>query len=312
MSKKTALLIALSMFLSLISCGANNKKCEEHTYQKEGFMGLVCENCQDRKTNAPKSVKILAIGNSFSDDSTYYLWNILNDAGVENITIGNLFLRSCSLDMHYENATNDLSKYEYRETTNGQWNSTPQFTIKKALEKWDWDIVTFQQASADSGLPESYKNLSNLLEYVEARVPQECQFYWHMTWAYQKDSSHKGFSSYKNNQNTMYQAICKTAKEQVMADARFAGILPAGTAVQNLRTSYIGDTLTLDGHHLSRPLGRYLAAMSWFAGLGGNVREIRWCPDKTVKEHLPAIYDALESAVQSPFSQTKSNYTKKK
>ena len=39
----------------------------------------------------PKSIKILAIGNSFSDDATEHLFGILKDAGVEEVIIGNLY-----------------------------------------------------------------------------------------------------------------------------------------------------------------------------------------------------------------------------
>ncbi len=37
----------------------------------------------------------------------------------------------------------------------------------------------------------------------------------------------------------------------------------AGTAIQNLRTSYMGDTLTRDGYHLEVNTGRYTVSMTW-------------------------------------------------
>ena len=40
---------------------------------------------------APKSLKILAIGNSFSTDSMQYLNQIAKCAGVETIVLGNLY-----------------------------------------------------------------------------------------------------------------------------------------------------------------------------------------------------------------------------
>ena len=50
-----------------------------------------------------KSVKILAIGNSFSDDAMEHLAVILKGAGVENISLGNLYIGGCSLETHYNN-----------------------------------------------------------------------------------------------------------------------------------------------------------------------------------------------------------------
>ena len=40
-------------------------------------------------------------------------------------------------------------------------------------------------------------------------------------------------------------------------------IIPAGTAIQNARTSFIGDNFNRDGYHLTFGLGRYTAACTW-------------------------------------------------
>ena len=58
--------------------------------------------------------KILAIGNSFSEDAVEsYLHDI---AKAENITlvIGNLNLGGCSLERHWTNASQNLPAYEFR------------------------------------------------------------------------------------------------------------------------------------------------------------------------------------------------------
>ena len=51
----------------------------------------------------PKSIKILAVGNSFSVDAMQYLWNVMNSAGYTDITLGNLYIGGCSLDTHWSN-----------------------------------------------------------------------------------------------------------------------------------------------------------------------------------------------------------------
>ena len=48
------------------------------------------EEPMKQPTSIPKSIKILAIGNSFSVDAVEYLWDMLDAAGVEEIVIGNL------------------------------------------------------------------------------------------------------------------------------------------------------------------------------------------------------------------------------
>ena len=59
---------------------------------KDGSKTLTCSACGDSRTEAipaTKTLKVLAIGNSFSSDATEYLWNIAKDGGVEKIIIGN-------------------------------------------------------------------------------------------------------------------------------------------------------------------------------------------------------------------------------
>lgn len=51
--------------------------------------------------NKDGSLKILAIGNSFSEDAVEYAWDIANSLGIQNVMIGHLYIGGCSLDMHY-------------------------------------------------------------------------------------------------------------------------------------------------------------------------------------------------------------------
>ena len=47
-------------------------------------------------------MKILAIGNSFSQDATRYLYGIARADGV-NLEVVNLYIGGCSLERHYRN-----------------------------------------------------------------------------------------------------------------------------------------------------------------------------------------------------------------
>ncbi len=47
-------------------------------------------------------MKILAIGNSFSQDATRYLQDIAASAG-EELFVRNLYIGGCSLEMHSKN-----------------------------------------------------------------------------------------------------------------------------------------------------------------------------------------------------------------
>ena len=76
----------------------------EATPLRDGYVKTDCTVCHTKEKTEilyrTNSIKILAIGNSFSIDALEYLYQILSDAGVENIVIANLYKSGCSIDMH--------------------------------------------------------------------------------------------------------------------------------------------------------------------------------------------------------------------
>ena len=263
---------------------------------------------------ASKSVKILAIGNSFSMDAVEHLWGICKDGGAEEIIIANLYIGGCTLDTHWNNIQNNKTAYTYYKTTDGIWKQTASTSLATGLADEDWDIITVQQASGSSGKPATYGNLTNILNYInDNKTNRNAKVYWHMTWAYQSDSTHVSFPNYDSNQQTMYNAIVSTVQSTILPYDTFSGIIPTGTAVQNLRSSYLGDTLTRDGYHLNYGVGRYLAGMSWYAYLaGGDVDAVDWVPAEypEIEKHLPAIREAVKNAIATPFAPTNSIFDK--
>ena len=260
-----------------------------------------------------KSFKILAIGNSFSCDSYEYLYRVADSMGEKNIVLGNLFIPGCTVDIHSANALYGAPVYQYFKNTDGQWKSTMFATIEKAVKEEDWDVITMQQGSGSSGMSGAYSNLGLLVDCVNKIKPEKTRLMWHMTWAYQSGSGHADFAKYGQNQSTMYKSICSSVQNAILqkhADD-FDGIIPAGTAIQNLRTSFIGDHLTRDGYHLSYDAGRYTAALTWLKALtGANLSDITYIPadygyifgNATIK----AAKEAVNYACSYPFEVTKS------
>ena len=258
--------------------------------------------------DAPEGeLKILAIGNSFSVDAMQYLWDIASDGGVR-LVLGNLYIGGCSLDTHASNIANNSPAYTYYKNTSGAWSNTASTSVATALADEDWDIITVQQASHHSGMPSTYARLGDILTYLGTNAPQ-AKIYFHMTWAYQSDSTHSGFANYGGDQMTMYNAILSTVDEKVRTEPRILGVIPSGTAIQNLRSSYIGDTVTRDGYHMSYDLGRYTTALTWYAYLtGGDVRQITYAPADyaaTINQNREAIVQAVEGAIAQPYAVTK-------
>ena len=110
----------------------------------------------------------------------------------------------------------------------------------------------------------------------------------------------------------MYQVIVDTAKTHIVSRTDFATIIPSGTAVQNARTSYFGDSLNRDNMHLNE-LGYIIAGYSTYAALTGKPIEAIG-PDKFGKQILlpedkEVIIEAVNNALSEPFQVTNSTHT---
>lgn len=220
-----------------------------------------------------QTFKVLSIGNSFSEDAHRYLWSIAEAYGipVENIVVANMYIGGSELAQHAANILNNAAVYEYQLYENSTIQRTAGVSLEQAMSFEDWDVVTFQQASHYSGVSNTYADhIIKLTEFVESHATNpNVEIMWHMTWAYQQTSTHSGFANYNNDQQTMYQAIVNTLGQKVDTISQINNIIYSGTAIQNARTSYIGDLFTRDGYHLSDPMGRYIAGLSFFKAITG-------------------------------------------
>ncbi len=263
-----------------------------------------------KNTEPPKSLKILAIGNSFSTDSMEYLYQILKDGGVEKIVLGNLYYGGCSLDQHYQYARTDSASYTYYKNTSGKWGKTANYKMSNALTDEKWDYISLQQTSKTCGLTNSYSKLDEMIAKVKDTNPQ-AKLIWNMTWAYQQDSTHSSFPNYKNDQMTMYNMIINVVNE-VITPLNFDIMIPCMTSIQNARTSFMGDTLTRDGYHMDYYIGRYIVGLTWYAAITGcPVDSITYNPStsKITDDMIKAAKEAVTNAIKTPLSVTQSTVT---
>lgn len=248
-------------------------------------------------------VRILAIGNSFSQDAVEQ--NLHELAAAEQIptVIGNMYIGGCSLERHVENARGNKGAYAYRKIgEDGQKVERKRVSLEEALADEKWDYVSLQQSSPFSGLFETYMaSLPELIAYVRDHVPATTKLVIHQTWAYAPASTHKGFANYANDQLTMYRAIVDAVRKA----SRKTGIrtvVPSGTAIQNARTSSLGDDLTRDGYHLHLLTGRYIAACAWFETLfRRSVVGNPYRPQKMTEEQRRLAQQAAHAAVRHPW-----------
>ncbi|MEG0949236.1 MAG: DUF4886 domain-containing protein [Bacteroidales bacterium] len=245
------------------------------------FIGIaVCTQpvSAGNKSQQNDTLRILAIGNSFSVDGLTYLQEIAEAAG-RPIVIGNLYIGGCSLERHLQNSMTDDKPYRYYKNECGV-KSEADFSLADGIKDEYWDVISFQQASHYSGMYDTYTPyLSSLQGYVrEQALNKDARFVWHMTWAYASDSDHSGFANYQNSQQAMYKAI-KEVAEKAKKEYRFSYIIPSGETIQRCRKTSIGDHLTRDGYHLN-DLGRFAAGCTWYIMLfGESVKDNTYQPE---------------------------------
>ena len=299
MKRLIAFFLCLTLVLGLCACGA----------------APITAETEPPSTNAPttiKTLKVLAIGNSFSVDAMQHLYTVAKSEGVEEIVLGNLYIGGCPLDKHAANAKSGEKVYKYYKNTTGEWQTYPSMvSLLEGVTDEDWDLITMQQGSAKSGIADEYQpHLDELVAFVEEnKTNPEAKLYWHMTWAYQSDSDHSAFPNYGNNQNAMYMGIVNSVQQAVEPTGYFETLLPVGTAIQNARTGFVGDTLTRDGFHLS-DLGRAIASYTWYAVIDGqplyavNVDKIG--AQKLTDAHKKLIIESVNNAIANPYAVTDS------
>ena len=209
-------------------------------------------------------MKLLCIGNSFSQDATRYLHQIAA-AGGEEITAVNLYIGGCSLSRHYENMTGDKKEYSFEQ--NGE--ATGFFvTLKEALESNDWDAVTLQQVSQESPRFETYEPyLSALCGYVREKAPR-AKILIHQTWAYEEGSERLCEEMGYRHQEDMFREAA-LAYEKAAQTIHADGIIPSGEAFQNL-LAMGAQKIHRDTFHASLGLGRYTLGLLWYECLTGK------------------------------------------
>ena len=286
-------------------------------------------------------LRILAIGNSFSDDGMEYLPLLLENMAVDNVEVARLYVGGCSLEQHVNFYKQNKAPYQFyysatkrikgnraktdiplRAPEANLWQKSEGVSLVEALKWGEWDIITMQQVSGLSGIYDSYQTYLKELVAIVKKYQPKAKIAWQMTWAYSSDSHHGDFPRYERNQQKMLDAIYATVK-QMMQDVEFDYIIPSGTAVQSLRLSSVNNTpldLTRDGYHLDLGGGRYAAACVWYETLikpfthrsmVGNTLYTEQGNVKVTKDNAHYFHKAAKKAVKRPFKPRKVKYSKR-
>ncbi|MCF0196850.1 MAG: DUF4886 domain-containing protein, partial [Bacteroidaceae bacterium] len=283
--------------------GPNNNNSSKYYY----INAMQIEECVTGTPEKDDAIRILAIGNSFSEDAVEQnLYELAKEAGVKLI-IGNAYRGGQSLQSHWDDVTEGKNTFEYRKVVGGVRTNITNQALATIVENEPWDFITFQQVSQNSGQYETYTPyLQNLIDYVKSHTTTDATKYgFHQTWAYAQHSTHGGFANYDKDQTKMYNAI-NGAVQQALADhPALTFVVPSGTAIQNARTSFLGDNLDRDGYHLDYAFGRYTAACTWLETvLGITSQGLTYCPSTMETAVAKIVQEAAHNAVVTPFAVT--------
>ena len=209
-------------------------------------------------------MRILTIGNSFTEDATRYLHQIAKAAG-EDFEIVNLSIGGCSLEQHYHNMIEKNKSYLY--FYNGCFMERLD-VLTEIIESQEWDVITLQQASHFSFNKDTYyPYVTELVKYIRQAQPK-ARLMLQQTWAYEDGSERLHvIAGYKTSDEML--SDVKAAYADVAKSEGLDGIIPSGEMFGALLKSGVAK-IHRDTFHASFGLGRYALGLLWFKTLTGK------------------------------------------
>lgn len=267
-------------------------------------LALLCGSlpAADAPPKPVKTIRLLTVGNSFSQNATRQLGNLVTNAG--HILIHQpIVVGGASLELHWGRA----AAFEKDPTsTNGLYGKQ---SLKQHLTAQSWDFVTLQQASIKSHDAATYRPFAKQLhDYIKQHAPK-AEVLIHQTWAYRVDDPRFKVAAPKagepKTQAEMYEQLTR-AYSTIAAELSIRR-LPVGDAFYLADTDekwgyrpdtkfdfksndenrlpdqkhslHVGwrrakgkdgkESLGMDGHH-ANAAGEYLGACVWFEVLYGE------------------------------------------
>jgi hypothetical protein len=250
----------------------------------------------EQKTAQTKTVRLLTVGNSFSQNATRYLGELVKAKG-HTLIHRPLAIGGASMEVHWTKA--QLHEKDPKDPK-GLYGKK---SLRQELMSEPWDFVTIQQASFKSHDAATYRPFARQLYDSIKKAAPKAEVLMHQTWAYRVDDPRftkpSKAAGEPSTQKQMYDGLTKSYK--TIAEELGARIIPVGDAMyradthskwgyqpdkkfdfknaaapalpaqtHSLHTGWRWTTakdgkksLTMDGHHAS-VAGQYLAACVFF------------------------------------------------
>lgn len=230
-------------------------------------------------------LRILALGNSFTNDAFWLVGDILEDLGVDPNTYSIYIASHTAATLEYW-----CNVYKSDEMVDlcfcgGKRMDVEHGSLRQLLEQ-PWDVVVLTQYS---GQAMDYGTFNPWIRYLIDLIQQHCPnpnvtLAWQMAWSHGKTHS----ASYFN-----WMLISSAVQHMVWNDG-INVVIPVGTAIQNARSTQLNSEsqLTCDGWHLNEGVGRYIAACTVVQSLFAPVYDISVWNDHSCL-NIPLVTEQL-------------------
>lgn len=223
-------------------------------------------------------LKVLDIGNSYTQDAQTYLPQIIAASGIDtDFSLYRAFRPSASFKTWvdcWNDSDNEYYSIDFCAGTaldgiSGSGSASDGALFRKALQSVKWDIILIHQVSTYSNDYSLWEGdgaggyLQELIRIIRITNPQA-------TIGYLMTHSYRG-TYWANSEGSSYQRWrnIADATRQLKLEYDIDFIIPYGTAVQNLRASSLNDSYEFseDGTHMGAGLGDYVAGCCYFESL---------------------------------------------
>lgn len=275
-------------------------------------------------------LRILFIGNSFTEDATEHLPGILKAAGVNHVTMTRAYHGGYTLPEYNDNfASANICARRDCAAGGTKWDGTNALdsSLEEILESDTWDIVTLQEHTGKEVAwewPGTLRDaLGGLVDKIYSAQPKH-----RPTIVYLMAQSYGRYNAtilpkFDNDQEKMFGTVTGVVKK-IMSETCIDRVIPSGTMLQNLRTTSVNVDnnmdLTRDSYHMDFGLSRYGAACTVFEAIvkpctgktldGNTYRYSTSSTDPTkystpvTDANAPIAVRAAQEAVKKPFEIT--------
>lgn len=225
-------------------------------------------------------LKVLDIGNSYTDDATEYLPYLVEKLGVniDDFCLYKATMGGASFRNWYR-AYNDLNSASYKvrkvignlkaNATEGSCSTNDGSLFRQLLHAETWDVIFVHQVSRYATDYEKWREqsasgyLEELLDIIQNNQP-DCTLGFLLIHSYDDEYA----NNLEQSSLTRWEHIAN-ATQLFVNDFGIKVLIPYGTAIQNLRSTEFNNnaSLTRDGSHLGYGLARYTAACCYYETL---------------------------------------------